>query len=109
MATWKAFLENPPHKDAQTDLIVTLVHYYDADDAANAGVGLGPPVVRPAKILHVKMFAWPTARVVSLTAQQRIDYLVAAVVAEGQQARATKMLEAAMTGRFPFGSTLVIP
>lgn len=187
MATWKAFLEDPPHKDHEAGLIVTLVHYYDSDDPVNANVGIsagksgtatastdlisitahgvvagdrvivtavtggaglvvnkryyvlptgltanvfavsktigGTPVdittnataitmakvTSPAAILHANMFSWPASAVIPLTAQQRSDYLVAAVNAEGVQARDTVALEAAMTVQFAYGATITIP
>lgn len=101
MATWKAFLVDPTHKDHDAATLVALIQYYDADDPANAGVGPGPPLVIPVVVLHARMFVFPSG-----TTRQQIQ---AAIVLEGQMARDTTNQAAAINAQFPAGSTLAIP
>lgn len=101
MATWKAFLGENVHKSDDGTSVQVLVHYFDADDQLNAGVGPGPPPVFPQVILHTQLFTFPVNRTQGQMAQAIRD--------RGAEVRTTYNAAATLATANPVGTVINIP
>src|ERR1044072_6443634 len=97
---WRAYLAEPVAKDGGTNLQV-VVWYYDDANAANSGVGRGPPPGPPSVVLHSAYFTIPREYTQAQIAQR--------IRTEGAAAREAMAHDLAINSSFPLGGTNDIP
>ncbi len=81
--------------------LVLSVIYYDSDDPANAGVGVGPPPKPPVNALAASVF--------SLDGDTTRAQMLAVVQRDGAAKRAAAAARDAILALSPLGTTVPIP